>query len=132
MIYNTYYVSRCATAVFFSIIIPFGCYAIPQDQGAKNTVTYSLDELKIIVPAAVSILILIVTNIITLLKIRMVSRESLKSQLTVDLIQAKKEQLERFYDPIFALINTNSAVLNAFGPSTEFKNLNHKREAKRV
>lgn len=75
-----------------------------------------LEFLKIWIPAGVSLFVLMVTNFVTLWKIKKETSESLKKELVLTKISHEKEKLEKFYDPIYAILSTNSEIFNSFGP----------------
>lgn len=109
--------------LFLISSIPFSVYA--QD----NLITsfgslFTLEDLKILIPAAITLFTLVVTNIVLIWKIGKDSRESIRRQLVLDDIIKKRKQLEKFYNPIHALIQTNAAVFKAFGPGRSRENQN--------
>jgi hypothetical protein len=71
-----------------------------------------------IVAIGIPLFILFVTNIVTLYKIRAESKAAIKNELSMNIINIKKQQLSQFYDPIIALLNTNSEIFSSFGPHT--------------
>lgn len=71
-----------------------------------------------LIAIGIPLLVLLVTNLVTLWKIRLESKASIKNELGMDSIGKIKEQLSQFYDPIIALLNTNSEIFNGFGPRT--------------
>ena len=72
----------------------------------------------VLVGICVPLLVLLVTNLVTLWKIRLEAKAAIRNQLSMDSISTLKEQLCSFYDPILALLNTNSEIFNGFGPRT--------------
>ena len=70
------------------------------------------------VAIGIPLIVLFVTNIVTLFKIRVESKAAIRNELSMNTIKLKKEQLSLFYDPIIALLHTNSEVFSAFGPRT--------------
>lgn len=71
-----------------------------------------------LIAIGVPLLVLLVTNLVTLWKIRLESKAAIKGELGMNSIERIKEQLSLFYDPIIALLYTNSEIFNGFGPRT--------------
>jgi hypothetical protein len=91
----------------------------PEKSNTTNTfIGFTLDEWKTIGAVIVPLLVLLVTNIVTLVKIRLDSAAAIKKELYVMLLKNKKERLEKFYDPIVALLSINQGVFDSFGPKT--------------
>jgi hypothetical protein len=80
-----------------------------------------------LIAIGIPLLVLLVTNIVTLGKIRIESKSAIKNQLKVKYIDGLKERLSLFYDKIIAMLHTNSEIFNTFGPKT-FPNDNHAGE----
>jgi hypothetical protein len=72
----------------------------------------------IVVPAAIALVALLVTNIVVLLKIRLDIRTNLKRDLTLQEIARLKERLQQFYDPLVALTQLNAAMTKKLGRDT--------------
>lgn len=87
---------------------------IKAQAGPSNSA--SLESWKIAVPTAVSLFVLLITNLMTLWKIRLDSKESVRKDLLLQQISKHKGQLERLYDPITALTRTNFEIFHTFGP----------------
>lgn len=75
----------------------------------------STDELRIIVAVLIPLLVLLISNIIVLWKIRLDSNEAVRKELTILAIKNIKDRLEKFYDPFMALIEINTNIFNSFG-----------------
>lgn len=71
-----------------------------------------------LIAIGVPLFVLLVTNLVTLSKIRLESKAAIKNELGMNSIERIKEKLSQFYDPIIALLNTNSEIFNGFGPRT--------------
>ena len=95
----------------------------PTDNVVKIVVTtekknHEIMSYEVAVAIGIPLIILFVTNIVTLFKIRAESKAAIRNELSMNHIKLKKDQLSLFYDPIIALLNTNSEVFSAFGPKT--------------
>jgi hypothetical protein len=66
--------------------------------------------------SVVALLVLFVTNIVVLIKIRLDSKSALSREITISLIKLDKEKLHDFYDPIFTTLETNEGLFQSFGP----------------
>jgi hypothetical protein len=75
-------------------------------------------EWKIWLPTFTALLVLLVTNLVTLYKIRKDTKESIKKEIIISKIKIERERLEKFYDPIFTTLKSNSAIFNSYGPQT--------------
>lgn len=84
----------------------------------KNKERDDTTSYKAAIVIGMPLFILFVTNIVTLYKIRAESKAAIRNELSMNTINLKKQQLSLFYDPIIALLNTNSEVFTAFGPRT--------------
>ncbi len=71
-----------------------------------------------LIAIGVPLFVLLVTNLVTLWKIRLESKVAIRNELGMNSIERIKEKLSQFYDPIIALLNTNSEIFNGFGPRT--------------
>jgi hypothetical protein len=69
-------------------------------------------------PSITALIVLLVSNLVVLLKIRLDSRETLRREITLSLIKLDKERLESFYDPIFTTLSTNEDLFSSFGPKS--------------
>lgn len=99
---------------------------------STNKILNKKDVYSIFTPAIIALFVLFITNIITLWKIRLDTKASLKSQITQEKLFELKERLEKFYNPILALLSTNSDIFQTFGfksfPEDQFQ----REEAARV
>lgn len=73
---------------------------------------------KVWLPTFTALLVLLVTNLVTLYKIRKDTKESIKKEIIISKIKIERERLEKFYDPIFTTLKSNSAIFNSYGPQT--------------
>ena len=80
------------------------------DKGNDDATSY-----KTAIAIGIPLIILFVTNIVTLYKIRVESKAAIRNELSMNTINLKKEQLSLFYDPIIALLNTNSEIFRHNG-----------------
>lgn len=71
-----------------------------------------------LIAIGIPLFVLFVTNLVTLWKIRLESKAAIRNELGMNSIESIKEKLSQFYDPIIALLNTNSEIFNGFGPRT--------------
>lgn len=112
--------------LFLLLCLPL--YADTENQ-LKNTQVSEItsDLAKLYVPVIVSLIILFITNLITLWKIRLDSKSAIKRDLTVQEINRKKEMLDSFYNPIFYLLNLNGELFKSIGPPS-FPQEHHSRE----
>jgi hypothetical protein len=79
---------------------------------------WNSDNAKVFIPASVSLIALLVTNLVTLWKIRSDSMASLRREFSLAEWKALKDRLEQFYDPLIALLRINKELFTAFGPNT--------------
>ena len=75
-------------------------------------------DLKLWLPTLTELLVLIITNLVTLYKIKKDTTESIKKDIIISKIKIQREKLEKFYDPIFTTLKTNESIFNAYGPSS--------------
>lgn len=87
-------------------------------QKEQLAVDKSNDNLKTWLPTATALIVLLVTNLVVLYKIRRDSKESIKKEIIVSRVKIDRERLEKFYDPIYTTLKTNSDIFNSFGPHT--------------
>ncbi|QIH37979.1 hypothetical protein G7A72_03835 [Flavobacterium sp. Sr18] len=79
---------------------------------------YNLEEWKTFSVVFIPLFVLFITNLVTLGKIRKETKESIRKELILTLIKNKKEQLEKYYDPIIAYLSINESIFNSFGPKS--------------
>jgi hypothetical protein len=79
---------------------------------------YNLEEWKTFSVFFIPLFVLFITNLVTLGKIRKETKESIRKELILTLIKNKKEQLEKYYDPIIAYLSINESIFNSFGPKS--------------
>ena len=72
----------------------------------------STAELRVVVAVVIPLLILLISNIVVLIKIRLDSNESIRKELTLVAIGSLKERLEKFYNPLVALLDVNTRIFN--------------------
>lgn len=75
-------------------------------------------DLKVWLPTFTALIVLLITNLVTLYKIRKDTSESIKKEIITTKIKIERERLEKFYDPIFTTLKSNASIFNAYGPST--------------
>ncbi len=75
-------------------------------------------DYKIWLPTFTALIVLLITNLVTLYKIRKDTSESIKKDIITTKIKIERERLEKFYDPIFTTLKSNESIFNAYGPST--------------
>lgn len=75
-------------------------------------------DLKVWLPTFTALIILLITNLVTLYKIRKDTSEAIKKDIITTKIKIERERLEKFYDPIFTTLKSNASIFNAYGPST--------------
>ncbi len=88
------------------------------DYHSSNNDNNQVELLKIWVPAIIALIVLLITNLVTLLKIRKESSESLKREITIAKINLENDKLKNFYNPIYTLLSTNSDIFVSFGPNS--------------
>lgn len=96
----------------------------------KNEAKYigvSLEEWKTFAVIFIPLFVLFIINLVTLGKIKKETKESIRKELIITLIKNKREQLEKYYDPIIAYLSINESVFNSFGPKS-FPNEEIKKE----
>lgn len=81
---------------------------------------------------AIPLIVLLVSNFVTLFKIRIESKAAIKNELKMNAISIKRDQLSLLYDPLIALTNTNSSVFKSFGPRTFPEDMHKGEEAKHI
>ena len=69
-------------------------------------------------PLVGAILILLVTNGVSLWSIYLQANKNLKNQLRLNKIDFVSQQLSEFYNPMYSLILSNGHIFKHFGPST--------------
>ncbi|MDR7210134.1 hypothetical protein [Flavobacterium piscis] len=79
---------------------------------------YNLEEWKTFSVFFIPLFVLFITNLVTLGKIRKETKESIRKELILTLIKSKKEQLEKYYDPIIAYLSINESIFSSFGPKS--------------
>lgn len=88
----------------------------------KNFSNNSIDKessfVKTYLPSIIALIVLLVTNIVVLIKIRLESKETFKREITIATINFDNSRLEEFYDPIYTTLSTNEGMFNSFGPKT--------------
>src|SRR5690606_1612018 len=75
-------------------------------------------DYKIWVPTFTALLGLLITNFVTLYKIRKDTSEAIKKDIIITKIKIEREKLEKFYDPIYTTLKSNTSIFNAYGPNT--------------
>lgn len=75
-------------------------------------------DLKLWLPTFTSLLVLLITNLITLYKIRKDTIEAIKKDVIITKIKIERERLEKFYDPIYTALLSNSSIFDAYGPQS--------------
>lgn len=73
---------------------------------------------KVWLPTFTALIVLLITNLVTLYKIRKDTKEAIKKEIIVSKIKIERERLEKFYDPIFTTLKSNAAIFKAYGPNT--------------
>lgn len=73
---------------------------------------------KVWLPTFTALIILLVTNLVTLYKIRKDTKEAIKKEIIISKVKIERERLEKFYDPIFTTLKSNSSIFNSYGPQT--------------
>jgi hypothetical protein len=81
------------------------------------------------IPAIVSMIVLLVTNLVVLFKIHADAKATLRRELTSARILRLRTALEKFYDPVHALTQLNTAMIITFGRSTFPTDVHFKKEA---
>lgn len=72
-----------------------------------------LEIFVIIIPAITSLVVILISNLVVLWKIRLDSKASLKRELTMQKIISLKKSLAEFYNPLFTLTSLlNDLVIN--------------------
>lgn len=84
----------------------------------EKYVGFTLEEWKTFAVIFIPLFVLFITNLVTLGKIRKETKESIRKELIITLIKNKKEQLEKYYDPIIAYLSINESIFNSFGPKS--------------
>jgi hypothetical protein len=75
-------------------------------------------EWKIWLPTLTALLVLLITNLVTLYKIRQDTKQAIKKEIIVGKIKIERERLEKFYDPIYTTLKINEEIFKAYGPET--------------
>lgn len=78
----------------------------------------SLEYWKVYVPSIVALIVVFISNLVLLLKIRLDSKAAIKKEMSVDFINLTKERLTKFYDPLVILLKINRDVFISLGPIT--------------
>lgn len=78
----------------------------------------SLDFWKSFAAPIVALLVVLISNIVVLMKIRLDSRAAIRKEMSVSLINLTKERLIKFYDPMVTLLTINRDMFNTFGPKS--------------
>jgi len=75
-------------------------------------------DLKLWLPTFTTLLVLLISNLVILYKIRRDTSEAIKKDIITTRIKIERERLEKFYDPIFTILKSNTSLFNAYGPNT--------------
>jgi hypothetical protein len=100
--------------------------------GAGVSINGSFVDARVIIPAVVTLFVLLVSNLVILWRIRLDARSALKREMTLQKISKLKEQLEKFYDPLLALNKLNEAMFSSMGRETFPENPHLKQDAELV
>lgn len=73
-------------------------------------------DLKLWLPTLTALVVLLITNLVTLYKIKRDTTESIKRDIIISKIKIQRDKLEKFYDPIYTTLKTNESIFNAYGP----------------
>lgn len=66
----------------------------------------------------VALVIVFISNLVVLIKIRLDSKAAIKKELTLQSLNITKERLTKFYDPVIALLIINRDMFITFGPES--------------
>lgn len=86
-----------------------------------TSATYSVIDRfdwKLWLPSITALLVLLISNIVTLYKINRDTKEAVKKEIIISKVKIERERLEKFYDPIYTTLMSNSAIFNSYGPKT--------------
>lgn len=75
-------------------------------------------DLKMWLPTFTALIVLFISNLVTLYKIRRDTTEAIKKDIITTKIKIERERLEKFYDPIYTTLKSNSSIFNSYGPHT--------------
>jgi hypothetical protein len=84
----------------------------------ENNEVKKESEWKIWLPTFTALMVLLVTNLVTLYKIRQDTKQAIKKEIIVGKIKIERERLEKFYDPIYTTLKINEEIFKAYGPQT--------------
>lgn len=96
--------------------------------GEKNTSTSTSEYdttfnqnnnfLKTWIPSITTLVVLLVSNLVVLYKIKKDTKEAIKKEIIITKIRISRECLEKFYDPIYTTLQTNNTIFSKFGPDS--------------
>jgi len=92
--------------------------AVENNKAIEKYANLTLEEWKTFAVIFIPLFVLFITNLVTLEKIRKETKESIRKELIITLIKNKKEQLEKYYDPLIAYLSVNESIFNSFGPKS--------------
>jgi hypothetical protein len=87
-------------------------------QVEANVMQSNKFDLKLWLPTFTTLLVLLISNLVILYKIRKDTSEAIKKDIITTRIKIERERLEKFYDPIFTILKSNTSLFNAYGPNT--------------
>lgn len=91
---------------------------VENNKTVEKYIGLTLEEWRTFAVIFIPLFVLFITNLVTLGKIRKETKESIRKELIITLIKNKKEQLEKYYDPIIAYLSINESIFNSFGPKS--------------
>lgn len=91
---------------------------VENSKTVEKYIGVTLEEWKTFAVIFIPLFVLFITNLVTLAKIRKETKESIRKELIITLIKNKKEQLEKYYDPIIAYLSINESIFSSFGPKS--------------
>jgi hypothetical protein len=78
----------------------------------------SLEFWKNFASPVAALLVVFISNLVVLWKIRLDSKAAIKKELSLNFINLNRERLTKFYDPIVALLSLNKKIFEALGPKS--------------
>ena len=92
----------------------------------------SLEYWKAYGPPIAALVVVFISNLALLLKIRLDSKAAIKKELSLSFINLTKERLTNFYDPLVVLLKINRDIFDSLGPKSFSEDHNLRNEAAEV
>jgi len=85
--------------------------------GQIRNETESISSLVAHIPSIIALITMVISVFLVFYKIRLDNAAQIKREFILDRYRNNKTKLEKFYNPIFILLEMNTKIFNEFGPS---------------